>query len=191
MRSSSEVKKHSRKPPRNAGLSYQLTEDAGPMEDNLDPLYGAEETLVPRGRIKKNLRVWNKQAKVLPTETELHFYLVLEFAFVPRDCTVMRQMTNKAKSYLNTFDTHIYTAEDRFRLVMKAVRSAMCVTPEEEFVRASLKNPSVQEVAHKQAAFIKEGFVGNEGFGSVKRLLSNACKVSVLKKGTSLPAKTK
>lgn len=184
-------KEHSRKPPKNAGRSYQWTKESGPMDANLDPIYGAEVKEIPRGRVKKSIRKWNKTTKVLPTEVELHFYLVLEFAFVPRDCTVMRQMTNKAKSYLNTFDTSNYTAEERFRLVMKAVRSAMCVTEEEECVRAALKNPDVQELAHKQAAFIQEGFVGNEGIGSVKSYLSNACKINVFKKGTHLPKKVK
>jgi hypothetical protein len=115
------------------------------------------------------------------TDSDLHFYLLTEFAFIPRTNDVFRSMVVKAKSYLRTYDLSEYTQEQVYRLIMRAVRSALPIPIEEADLRQFVREPSTIEEITKSADFITTGNAGRSF------TLNPLHMSSLFKKTTELP----
>lgn len=119
-----------------------------------------ERVFVSRDKLSKKVKNMFRKGTEFVTDRDLHFYLVLEFAMVPRSQELLRQMVLKAKNYLQRFDLLGMTNESVYKLVMGAVRSAMLVPPEEEGIRSFLKNPAAMEEMYKQSKLLNHGDAG-------------------------------
>jgi len=131
------------------------------LTPQVEVAYAKNKVFISRRRLPHAVRRKLRSAEALPTDLDLHYYLVLEFAMVPRSQEIMRQMVLKAKNYLQKFDLLSHTNEGVYKLIMSCVRSAMAIPPEEESLRASLKQPEVREGMLKHAKLINTGDAGS------------------------------
>lgn len=122
----------------------------------------------PLHRVRRPQRVAPHYA-----DCDLVHLLRLEYAFKPRTAGMLSQMAAKAKIYLAKYDCTSLTAKDQYNLVISAVSAAMEISPLEEQVRQSLRNPEGNMARHKQARMIREGILGNKLFRSPDKLPSN------------------
>jgi len=99
------------------------------VSNQVDVEYVSKSGWVDRQRLSRSSRREHRQAKSLPTDEDLYYYLVMEFAMVPRSCDLLRQMVIKAKNYMYKFDLTKYSNEEVYKIIMGAVRSAMAITP--------------------------------------------------------------
>jgi hypothetical protein len=141
-----------------------LASNDKPLSPQLDVSYKSNLVDVDRERVSREVRRKVRRAKSLPTDEDLHYYLVTEFAMVPRSCGLLRQMVIKARNYLHKFDLTAWTNKQIYKNIMASVRSAMVITPEEESIRASLKNDDVLEGMQKHAKLVVSGDAGRTGF---------------------------
>jgi len=153
--------KPTKKAPQLGGASRQATQKVANLAENRDPLYKAEAKFVKRERLTRANKHNARRAVCSLTDSDLHFYLLFEFAFIPRTNEVFRSMVVKAKSYLRTYDLSEYTQEQVYRLVMRAVRSALPVPDEEAILRQFLRDPSTLEEINKSADFVTTGNAGH------------------------------
>lgn len=105
----------------------------------------------------------NKLAKEMTTDADLVNMLKMEAAFVPRTPALLQQLKHKGKKILDQFDMSLYTNEDKYNMLIRAVGAAMLVSEEEERVRAILQSRHEREYLrpmHQQ--FLASG-LGNVG----------------------------
>jgi len=105
----------------------------------------------------------------LPAVDELVFKLKLEAMFRVRSPELLLQLKNKAMRFLESYDCSHLTNRNIFNIVANAVGEAMNVGQEEADVRQALKNSEQNKETNKQAKLLKEGVVGNVGFGPFKK----------------------
>jgi len=107
------------------GPSFEKTKALGPVKDNSLPVYETGDTEVLRSPIKSSVKHAQRRENSLLTDSDLHYYLQLEFAFIPRTQGIFREMVVKAKSYLRTYDLTGYTHQEIHKFIMRGVRSAI------------------------------------------------------------------
>lgn len=106
-------------------------------------------------------------------DCDLVHLLRLEYAFKPRTGNMLSQMAAKARQHLAKYDCTDLTAKDQYNLVISAVSAAMEISPLEEQVRQSLRNPEGNMARHKQARLVRDGIIGNKLFRKPDQLPSN------------------
>lgn len=158
--------------PKVGGASLEA--NTQPVSSQVDVAYKGRSGWVNRERLPRATRRDMRKAKSLPTDLELHFYLATEFAWIPRTCDLLRQMTIKAKNYLYKYDLTEYSNEHIYKMIMKAVRSAMAIPPEEEALRATLKNGGVLEDMEKHSKLVTKGIAGRVGLFKTTKVLPAA-----------------
>lgn len=136
---------------------------ADPVKEKL-PLFKAEP--ISASVMANTFPTWTKKPKIWRnllqgciTDRELVGYLKLEAAFVPRTTSLLLQLKNKARRYLDQFDLSIYTSEQVYEFITRAVGVAMLISPEEERVRALLNHPMENKARHYHQQFFRDGIL--------------------------------
>lgn len=80
------------------------------------------------------------------TDQDLVAELKLEAAFLPRTTALLQQLKSKARKFISEWDMSLYTMEQVYQMVMRAIGHAMIVSPEEEKVRALLDTYAERKV---------------------------------------------
>lgn len=105
-------------------------------------------------------------------DENLYWFLVSEFAFVPRTPDILRQMKAKAKQFLNLHDLNGISLKEQYVMVIGSISRAMAVPEMEAKLRQELKNDDAIEEIEKQTEMIKNGVIGRAlgGWGKSYRL---------------------
>lgn len=103
--------------------------------------------------------------KPLLVISDLYWFLLGEFAFVPRTADVLRQMRAKSKQFLAMHDLTGLTLQCQYQMVVNTITRCMDVPTEEQLCRQALKNEAANEERLKQQKMVTTGQVGRSGFG--------------------------
>ncbi|APG76421.1 hypothetical protein 2 [Sanxia water strider virus 14] len=104
-------------------------------------------------------------------DDNLYWYLVLEFALVPRTSDILRQMKAKAKQFLNLHDLNDISLKDQYTMVIGTISRAMLVPEQEMKLRQELKSDAAIEEMGKHAKLVKRGMIGR-AFGGLGKPFS-------------------
>lgn len=146
--------------PNSANKSLAATQSSGPTKSDDRPIFETEIVSAKKPKLKMAEKHKLRQCKKVEIEEDCYYWLLDEFAFVPRTNVTLRDMKVKLTKYLNRFDMRSYTTKQRYQLTIDVVGLAMLVPKEEQSVRQSLKDARVLEDMHKQNMLIEEGTVG-------------------------------
>lgn len=115
---------------------------------------------VPLGERRRQRRAF------VDVDDNLYWYLVLEFALVPRTSDILRQMKAKAKQFLNLHDLNDISLKDQYTMVIGTISRAMLVPEQEMKLRQELKSDAAIEEMGKHAKLVKKGMIGR-AFGGL------------------------
>jgi len=149
--------------PHYGGASYKLTEELANLADNKNPIMAKSFEVVQREEIPKGVKHAARKSKWVVTNEELHYYLLIEFACVPRTPTIFRSMVVKARAYLKEHDMRFFTTKEAYATVMQAVRTAIPISTEEALLRQSLKHDGVVDYLEKNEKLLVDGLAGKSG----------------------------
>lgn len=147
--------------PNSANKSLEVTQEKSAVKSDDRPIFAAEMVTVKKPKLSTKAKHKIRRAKLVEIENDCFYWLLEEFAFVPRTNATLRDMKVKLTKYLNKFDMRGYTTQQRYQLVVDLVGLAMHVPKEEQAIRQSLKDSEVLETMHKQNLLLNEGNVGN------------------------------
>jgi len=101
-------------------------------------------------------------------DENLYWFLVSEFAFVPRTPDILRQMKAKAKQFLNLHDLNGISLKDQYIMVIGTISRAMFIPEQEMKLRQELKSDAAIEEMEKHAKLVKKGLMGRAMAGWAK-----------------------
>jgi hypothetical protein len=146
--------------PNSANKSLVATQSKGPTKSDDRPIFEAELVTTKKPKLRTAEKHVLRRCKKVEIEEDCFYWLLDEFAFVPRTNVTLRDMKVKLTKYLNKFDMRSYTNKQRYQMTIDVVGLAMLVPKEEQAVRQSLKDAKVLEDMHKQNLLIEDGAVG-------------------------------
>lgn len=139
------------------------------IDDAADKAVFEVATVVAGKRCKKSLlhrRAERKQAILI--EDNLYWFLVMEFAFVPRTADLLRQMKAKTKQFYAQHDMTALSLRQQYQLMVSTITRVMDVPQAEQLLRQQLKNPVENEEREKHQRLVKEGTAGRSFMGLLK-----------------------
>lgn len=136
------------------------------IDDMADkPVINETPLSVPKGN---KLGFWERRSarnKPVLVIEDLYWFLVGEFAFVPRTAEVLRQMKAKSKQFLAMHDITGLSLQFQYQMVMATITRCMDIPHEEQLCRQALKNDVANEERVKQQKLVTSGIAGKSGFG--------------------------
>lgn len=116
------------------------------------------------------VRCFPCQRKIEDVDRDLLNELRLEVAFLPRSPLLLLQLKYKARKYLDQFDLSLYTMEDRYNMIMRAVTAAFLISEEEDRARVVLDAYTEREWMRPiNNSFLSEGQTHPGGVGLTHR----------------------
>jgi len=163
--------------PRFKGPSYAATVAAGAIKHVETPIKAFKAEPQQVGVLTRSTKKTHRTGATIITDSELLYYLRIEFMYEPRHNNTPRLMAGKAKKWIRQFDTTNYTTEETYAMISRAVAAAIRIPDEEQKARQFLKDDkSIQEIK-KHNSFVNEGTVGKTWlFGKSYQLPTNNSK---------------
>lgn len=102
-----------------------------------------------------------KLLSAITSDVDLVYALKMEAAFIPRSISLLTQLKQKARKWLNNWDLSNYTSEAIYKMTMNAIAQAMLVDQEEMKVRAVLNITEERAfVRPEHTTFLTQGRTG-------------------------------
>lgn len=110
-------------------------------------------------------------------DVDLLAELRTEVAFMPRTPLLLIQLKMKAKKFLDRFDMSLFTSQEKYEMIMRAVGAAMLISKEEDDVRLMLDSYAEREWTRPiNNSFLVQGQT-HPGSVSLMHQRSQACAV--------------